>query len=87
MNRPASARDCALDLLAAVLGKRQPLDEALGGHAGLAALAARDRAFARLMVATTLRRLGQIDGLIDHCLEHPLGPKAARVRDHTGRPR
>ena len=35
-------------------------------------LAPRDRAFARMLVATTLRRLGQIDRVIDGCLDKPL---------------
>ncbi len=75
------ARDVALEVLQAVLRRRRPLDEALAGHPGVARLASRDRAFARLVVATALRRLGQIDGLIDHCLERPLPDKAQGVRD------
>ena len=42
-------------------------------------LPARDRAFARLLVATVLRRLGQIDALIAHCLNTPLPPRAAAM--------
>lgn len=76
----ASPRAAALDILGAVLGNRRPLDEVLAGHGDLARLDPRDRAFARLLVATTLRRLGQIDALIDHCLERPLGPKAGQIR-------
>jgi 16S rRNA (cytosine967-C5)-methyltransferase len=41
----------------------------------------RDRAFVRLMAATVLRRLGQLDAVIDHYLEHPLPGKAAAVHD------
>jgi len=48
---------------------------------GAAALEARDRAFARLLLATTLRRLGQIDALLDRCLERALPPEAGPVRD------
>ncbi len=44
-------------------------------------LAGRDRAFARLLVATALRRLGQIDALIALCLSTPLAPRAAVVHD------
>ncbi len=77
---PQSARDCALDLLEAVLDRRRPLDEVLADHAGLAHLAARDRAFARLLTATTLRRLGQIDDLLGHCVVRPLPRSARRVR-------
>lgn len=47
----------------------------------MAGLPARDRAFARLLVATVLRRLGQIDALIAHCLNTPLPPRAAMVHD------
>jgi 16S rRNA (cytosine967-C5)-methyltransferase len=74
-------RATALALLGAVLRDRQPLDEALAEHRGLAGLEARDRAFARLMVATTLRRLGQIDALIARCLDRPLKPRAAQVQN------
>ena len=41
----------------------------------------RDRAFARLLVATVLRRLGQIDALIGDCLNTPLAPRAALIHD------
>jgi 16S rRNA (cytosine967-C5)-methyltransferase len=44
-------------------------------------LPARDRAFARLLVATVLRRLGQIDAMIAHCLEKPLPARAAVTQD------
>lgn len=40
-----------------------------------ATLAGRDRAFARNLVATTLRRRGQIDAAIGVCLERPLSGK------------
>ncbi|UCH73452.1 MAG: RsmB/NOP family class I SAM-dependent RNA methyltransferase [Rhodospirillales bacterium] len=75
------ARAIALDLLEAVLQRRRPLDEALAGHRDLARLDARDRAFARLLVATALRRLGQIDAAIDARLARPLPRKRAAVRD------
>ncbi len=76
----SDARGVALDLLGQVLDRRRPLDELLEHHAGMAALEARDRAFARLMVATSLRRLGQIDALIAHCLDRPLPSGAAGTR-------
>ncbi len=83
MTPTASARHCALDLLRLVLGRRQPLDEALDkALAGdLGRLEARDRAFARLLVATVLRRLGEIDGLLERCLDRPLPARARQVRD------
>jgi 16S rRNA (cytosine967-C5)-methyltransferase len=76
-----SARSAALDLIGAVLRQRHPLDEAIEEHNGLSELPARDRAFARLLVATVLRRLGQIDAMIAHCLEKPLPPRAAATQD------
>lgn len=76
-----SARAVALDLLAAVLWRRRALDEALAAHRGLLLLEPRDRAFARQLVATTLRRLGQIDALIAHALTAPLPDRARPVGD------
>src|SRR5580658_3477630 len=79
---PAStARHVALDLVGAVLGRERPLDESIDDNPAMAQLSMRDRAFARLLVATVLRRLGQIDGLISHCLANPLPPRAAGVHD------
>jgi len=78
---PISARSVAIDLIGAVLRRRRPLDEAIEENGELAGLPARDRAFARLLVAMVLRRLGQIDALIAHCLNTPLPPRAAMVHD------
>lgn len=75
------ARTVALDLMEQVLGRKRPLDEVLAGHAALEKLDVRDRAFARLLTATTLRRLGQIDALIDKMLDRPLPAKTKAVRD------
>jgi 16S rRNA (cytosine967-C5)-methyltransferase len=55
-----------------VLGEGRLLDDALAESRDLATLQPRDRAFVRVLAATTLRRLGQIDGLVDHCLDRPL---------------
>src|SRR6185503_12940667 len=76
-----SARGAALDLIGAVLRQKHPLDEAIDDHPAMSELPARDRAFARLLVATVLRRLGQIDALIEHCLEKPLPARAAATQD------
>lgn len=77
----STSRSIALDLIAAVLKSHRSLDEALEGHGELAKLEPRDRAFTRNLAATTLRRLGQIDDLINHCLEKPLPRSAIAVRD------
>jgi 16S rRNA (cytosine967-C5)-methyltransferase len=78
---PATARSVAIDLIGAVLRRKRPLDDAIDDNSEIGGLPARDRAFARLLVATVLRRLGQIDALIAHCLNTPLPPRAAMVHD------
>ena len=75
-----TARAVALDLLGAVLDRRQALDEALEAQRDLRRLETRDRAFARLLVATVLRRLGQLDALIDGCMTRPLDPARPTAR-------
>ena len=67
-----SSRRVALDVLVACLDRGQPLDEALGRHPGFPALDPRDRAFVRLLLATTLRRLGEIDTVLGAMIERPL---------------
>jgi 16S rRNA (cytosine967-C5)-methyltransferase len=79
MRGPASARGVAVDVLDRVLGETRPLDETFAGHPALARLEARDRAFARLLITVTLRRLGQIDVVLDQFLRSR--PKAIQVRD------
>lgn len=81
-SRSASAdpRTVALDLLHAILTDKRLLDRVLEAEKRLVPMAERDRAFVRLMVATTLRRLGQIDDIIGRCLDK-LPAKAGRVRD------
>jgi 16S rRNA (cytosine967-C5)-methyltransferase len=81
MPSTSSARQVALDLLAAVLRRKRPLDDAIDDNPQIGELSVRDRAFARLLVATVLRRLGQIDALIAACLNAPLAARAATVHD------
>ena len=77
--RRTTARAIAVDLIAEVLDKHRPLDSAIEDHADFPALEVRDRGFARLLAATVLRRRGQLDRIIDHCLERPLPRKAGAV--------
>lgn len=58
------ARQIALGLLETVLSRKIPLDQALDDSRDLPMLTPRDRGFVRMVVSTTLRRLGQIDDLI-----------------------
>jgi len=81
MSQASAARQVALDLVTAVLRRKRPLDDAIDDNPGMRLLLPRDRAFARLLVATMLRRLGQIDALIAHCLATPLAARAAAVHD------
>jgi 16S rRNA (cytosine967-C5)-methyltransferase len=81
MPETLTARHVALDLIGTVLRRRRPLDDAIEDSPAMHQLPGRDRAFARLLVATVLRRLGQIDALIADCLNVPLAPRAALVQD------
>ena len=75
---PLASRRVALDVLVACLDKGQPLDDALARHPGFSGLDPRDRAFVRLLLATTLRRLGEIDEVLAGLVERPLeGANAA----------
>ena len=76
-----AARAIALEALGRVLDKHQPLDRALDGTPEFSRLSPRDRAFARLLVATVLRRRGVLDALIGAALERPL-PRSARAIRH-----
>jgi 16S rRNA (cytosine967-C5)-methyltransferase len=80
-----ASRSLAHRVLGGVLGQRRPLDEALAEAFAEAdarePLARRDRAFARLLVATALRRLGHIDAALIQFLERPLPPQAASAWD------
>jgi 16S rRNA (cytosine967-C5)-methyltransferase len=78
MDAALASRRIALDVLGACLDKGQPLDDALSRHAGYPNLDPRDRAFVRLLLATTLRRLGEIDATLAMLIERPLqGANAA----------
>lgn len=72
-----AARQAALDLLGAALGRRAGLDEAMGS-ARFGALEPRGRAFARALVLVVLRRLGPIDRALNAKLSRPPPQK---VRD------
>jgi 16S rRNA (cytosine967-C5)-methyltransferase len=73
------ARKAAIELLTAVLVKKQPLDEILSRSLAVGwmfNLPQRDRALTRAIVATSLRRRGQIDAVLDRFLDRGL-PKNA----------
>ena len=79
--RPDRARGTALDVLGAVLGRPpERLEDAFARLADAAGLEARDRAFARRLVATVLRRKGQLDGVLQGYLRYaPESPVAQNL--------
>ena len=58
-------RQVAYKLLVEVLGKKAPLDQTLARHKDFNILEGRERNLARMIVATVLRRKGQMDALIE----------------------
>jgi 16S rRNA (cytosine967-C5)-methyltransferase len=67
-------REAAFDLLAAVLDRRRPLEEALDA---LPVLVPRDRAAAHRLAATVLRRTGTLDAVLERFL-HKAPPEPVR---------
>jgi 16S rRNA (cytosine967-C5)-methyltransferase len=80
-----AVRRVAADIVEGVLGRHRALDEMLEGSdaraatAALAALADRDRALTRAIVAVVLRRLGTLRHLLGSFLEEGLPAQAPRV--------
>lgn len=72
-------RTAAFQTLQGVLRRGRPLEEQADQETR--GLEPRDRAFVRNVVATTLRRIGQIDLIINQCLDKPMPAKLADVRD------
>ena len=67
----ATARLAAHGVLNDIINKNMVTDVALNQSKMFAALESRDRAFARLLVTSSLRRFGQVQKIIDHCLPKP----------------
>ena len=77
-----AARDLAVQLVSDVLLGRQPLDQAwseLTARPAIAALEPRDRALARLIAATVLRRQGELEQLLNAFLAKPLPADKGRL--------
>jgi 16S rRNA (cytosine967-C5)-methyltransferase len=71
-------RIIAAQLFEIILYKRQTLDEALQNHKAFEAAQERDKAFIRMLLTTTLRRLGTLRAIIETVLEKGW-PQARRV--------
>ena len=74
------SRCAALDLVERVCGG-EPLEEALERTPAFTALTGSDRAFARALASTVLRRRGAIDHVISAFIDRPLPKKSHRVTD------
>ena len=75
------SRGIALDLLQAVLRRRQALDDAVAANAAFSRLLPRDRANVRRMVTIALRRSGQIDDLLKRLVARPLPARGMGAHD------
>ena len=76
------ARRAAVEVLVAVLHKKQPLDDILGrslDRGFMFDLPARDRALTRAIVATSLRRKGQLDHVLGTFLDRGIPEKAGTL--------
>jgi 16S rRNA (cytosine967-C5)-methyltransferase len=79
-----ATRRQAVTLIAGVLRRREPLDEAFARSArqgDLAKVPERDRAFVRALAATGLRRLGQIEHVLARFITRPLPAKSGNARE------
>jgi 16S rRNA (cytosine967-C5)-methyltransferase len=77
-----AARKLAAHVLWQVLDRRTPLDEALETAVARrlsGPLDERDRAFARLLVVTVLRRRGTLDAVLARFIDRPLGAAGAEA--------
>lgn len=76
-------RRIACRVLHEILARRRTFDEVFPTAPGLDALDPRDRAFARLLIAVVLKRLGEIDAVLETLADQPLDrmdpPKLATV--------
>lgn len=74
------AREVAVACLTSILHRGRPLDDAFDAAASKAgALESRDRAFARLVVMTVLRRKGELAATVSSFLEKPLPDDTGRL--------
>ncbi len=79
--RPLTARQVAQEALISVLDRRAGgLEDVLLTHQGWQKLEPRDKGFARVLAATVLRRLGEIDTVLSRCLQQKLAPKEQQAR-------
>ncbi len=78
--RTPTARALAQRAIYLIIDRHIPLEDTLTGAEDWMKLAPRDRAFCRLLVATVLRRLGQIDDIIRQLVQRTPEGKDAYVQ-------
>ena len=74
-----AARSLAVHLLAGVLIDARPLEQVLADCAVSPTLEPRDRALARAVAATALRRQGELEHVLKAFLQRPLPPNRGRL--------
>jgi 16S rRNA (cytosine967-C5)-methyltransferase len=74
-----AARDCAVSALFSVFVEKRAFDDAFNRAAETRALAPRDRAFARMIASTVLRRRGEFNAILLEHLEKPLPENRGRL--------
>lgn len=78
MSENLSSRLCAVRILEAITDRLCTSDEAFSADKVYSELDSSDRRFVRLLVTTCLRRLGQIDGILNRLMKRPL-PKRQKT--------
>jgi 16S rRNA (cytosine967-C5)-methyltransferase len=82
LSKPEPATNARLSAVAALvytLDKHKPLDAHWAQDRYFQGATPSDRAFAQLIAKTTLRRLGQIDNLLQQFLEQPINKQNSRI--------
>ncbi|MBN42899.1 MAG: MFS transporter [Alphaproteobacteria bacterium] len=77
----SNSRATACQILGSILDGGKPLDSALAENRVMAQLDPRDRAQARRIIATVLRRIGEIDSRISECLDRPLADRHTQIQN------
>lgn len=73
-------RRAAARTFSQVLKQKRPLETVLAGQAGYAGMSGPDRGFARTIAATSLRRYGQAEIILNHFLSKPLAETSEGAR-------
>ena len=81
MSDTLAPRQSAVRILTTVLSCDETLDSAISRDKKYKDFSDSDRHFIKLLLLTTLRRLGQIDGILKKVIKKPLGKKEQTVQN------